>query len=292
MRVIPYVLAVAASIVPAAAQEAGPEPVIEASPEPALVYEPFGAAPPLTELVVTIEGPPQSVLRVTPATVGVLAFEGQGTAIPYALSSPDAPPSAGGAVLEILVPDGDDEAAAGRAEVAVQLLPVPNLTPPPGDYEALIDLALLGPGGDVLTQLIEVPVLLTVPARADVVFAGTTGAFDPSRSVAFIDFGELETGERRDLFVTVRANADTLITLASENGGVLKHEEKPELPSIGYTVTLDGEASSLAAPLLLTRPTPSGPGGTAYPLAIIIGRVEGAFAGPYRDLITVDVTPQ
>jgi hypothetical protein len=278
--------------VPAGAQDGSPPAVaLEVDREINAVYDPFDPTNDFAELTVRVRplaGP--YVLEVEAAAQGVLGFSGPGGVLPGLLRSPDPGASEEGAILRVPVPASAD--GLGEDALTVRVLVEAGRVVGPGTYELPLDLRLLDAAGQLVTEVQNVPVLLVVPSRAHVVLAGTAGSFDPSRSVAFIDFGELRTGASRQVFVTVRANNDTWITLTSQNQGRLLNELDQSMTPVPYAVSLDGVGSDLAQPLRLSRrPAPS-LAGSAYPLVITIGDVSAAFAGPYRDDIVVEVEPQ
>lgn len=109
--------------------------------------------------------------------------------------------------------------------------------------------------------------------------------------VPVVDFDVLETGESKRVSIQVRANALASITVKSKNKGRLRHRRSRGL-YVDYSVSVDGETSTLKNPLILTRSVAKTIRGSAYPMDITIGDVNGAFAGSYRDTITVEVRPQ
>ena len=62
--------------------------------------------------------------------------------------------------------------------------------------------------------------------------------------------------------------------------------------SVNYSVVVDKVRSELDMPLNLNRPVSKSLKGVSYPMQVIVGDVNGAFAGTYEDMITVEVRPQ
>lgn len=275
------------------------EPVIEVSQEASTPYDPFAPGRSDTELSLTIrDAPPGAILTAEPSAGAPLVMASpDGAELPYLLRDEAGRAARQGARLEVILPDpGIDEAMVREARLDLRLVAEPGIVAPPGRYEATLDLSVLDANGALLTEFLAVPAAIEVIARTQVVLAGTSGAFDPAASVGFVDFGTLETGERRRLFVTVRANAPSQITVTSENGGrmTLRDAGGAAVPgggAISYDVTLDGAASGLGAPLVLRREPPLNASGVPYPFDIVIGTVSGAFAGTYRDDLLVEVRP-
>ncbi|MBB4658928.1 hypothetical protein [Parvularcula dongshanensis] len=272
----------AASVVQSGAVQDAAVLDVRREDEPA--YEPYASDGVIVRLAVAAQDAPEGAsLRVEPAAGAALVFQGPGGALPYVLR--DAVTANEGAVLALpMRSEGTGSVAEFGAVVS------PGYVSPPGTYEALLDLTLLSPSGEVLSQLVAVPLGLLVPARAQVVLAGTSGAFDPALSVAFIDLGTLTDGVFRDVFVTVRANTASEITVSSQNGGVLVHDERAD-QIVPYRIELDGVSAVLTQPLRVTRSPALDWAGTAYPLRVQVDEVGPVFSGTYRDEIVIDVVP-
>lgn len=262
-------------------------------PEP---YDPFAGLGADGRLTVTVEGaPPGTVLRVEPTGGAALVLTGAFGTINYVLRDEEDRAAEEGSRLEIPVPVPD---GAEPPSIIVKTLILPGQVAPPGAYETELDLRLVSAADDLLAEALAVPVSIDIASRSQVILAGTSGAFDPQSSVAFVDFGTLESGEARNLFVTVRANASTRITVESANGGLLAYDPgegaapAPSVPGVLYDVDLDGIASDLSEPLVISRTPSLTAAGTAYPFVITIGDVSGLFAGTYRDDILIEVRPE
>ncbi len=192
--------------------------------------------------------------------------------------------------LPVLTVDAGGEGPY-RAEFQVRIPSGP--VPEPGDYERLFDVVAADAAtGETLLEGESLLLRALVASRAQVNIAGASGAFNPAMSVPFIDLGELHTGLSREVFVQVRSNADTRIVVTSENGGVLVHQEAPDMPPVDYAVELDGELSDLDQPLEIVRRPAMSLAGTSYPMLIRVTDADGKAAGTYRDFILVEVIPQ
>lgn len=278
--------------------EGGPvrvEPSIDVEYDLVRAYDVFGGQSTVTEFTVVTERPPDLAdhfLEIEASAGGVLGFEADGFVLAVDLRSPSDGTSERGTVLRVALPPPEAEAAVpAPSRTLVRLFAQAGQVVPPGLYEALLDIRLTD-GAQVSAELVAVPVPLDVPGRAEVVIAGGSGSFDPTRSVSFIDFGELETGERRDLFATIRSNTQTRVTVSSVNSGMLLQPDRSDLPGVPYSVVFDGAESDLAAPLVLSRSPVPTRAGTSYPFSVIIGLVGAAPAGEYVDEVTIEVSPQ
>lgn len=131
------------------------------------------------------------------------------------------------------------------------------------------------------------------PLRAQTNFAGTSSGFDNGSTFALVDFGELKSGDSRNINFQIRGNSDVDISMSSENNGKLINLDSPASSPINYMINADGLPSDLSEPLVFTRRPAKSLAGTSYPLSITLDNMEqGVFAGSYRDIITVDVTPR
>ena len=144
------------------------------------------------------------------------------------------------------------------------------------------------------TQTIELRA--EVNPRLQVNIAGTNSANRSTAALSTVDFGALETSETRQIFVQLRGNVPAIIGIRSENNGRLLLQEKGSKGSggdyINYSVNVDGVSSELKSALSLRRRAALDLRGSSYPMIIKIGDVEGAFAGRYKDVITIEVRPQ
>lgn len=255
-------------------------------------YDPFDPQNSVTEFTIVADraaARDDYFIEIEAASAGVLGFQAAQTVLNTQLRSPSSGTFAEGTVLRVMLPPTSEEAKADRT--LIRLLVDAGQVAPPGSYEALLDIRLTN-GADIAAELLAVPVPLLVEARAQVIIAGASGSFDPARSMSFIDFGELETGERRDLFAIIRANSQTRVTVSSINGGIMLQPQAPLLPGVPYSIEFDSIASTLDAPLVVTRSPAPTRSGTPYPFSVIVGDAEGKFAGEYLDEVNIEVAPQ
>lgn len=186
--------------------------------------------------------------------------------------------------LAIRLPAGTDQ----RIELGVRL--EPGAFPRPGNYsEELLFRLRDRATGRILDDELRTRLVVEVVPRAQVNVAGSRGRYGTVPSLDLIDFGRLETGLEREVYVQIRANNAYDISVRSENQWQLRLTERPSLPGIPYTVTLDGHTTR-SGPLRLQRPRPRSPAGEVLPMRVRIGEVEGRFAGKYRDVVHVSVT--
>ncbi|MFJ6023067.1 hypothetical protein ACIQC9_00545 [Brevundimonas sp. NPDC092305] len=163
----------------------------------------------------------------------------------------------------------------------------------PGSYEQRIGLSVFS-GGDPIVTDRAMSLSTLVPARSQMSISGASSPGRGSIGMAppAIDFQTLTTGEEARVFINVWANTSVLVTLTSDHGGVMQHEDGPQLPAVPYTINLDGEPRSLATPTTISRTPPMSLSGASYPLTLRVGEVRGRYAGLYQDIITVSVDPQ
>ena len=161
----------------------------------------------------------------------------------------------------------------------------------PGRCDLFVDVRLKDQSGAVLMEQVEVPISLLVLNDTALSIAGTSGTVNADRTFAFIDFGELETGEQAFILFNAQANSTVDFTIESENGGALVSLDD-HANRIEYFATFDGTPLALAAgEVVRRRPEPS-LRGSQYRLDIQVGEVAGAFSGHYQDNITVEIVAQ
>jgi len=147
--------------------------------------------------------------------------------------------------------------------------------------------------GEVLIADRPLHVECSVASRAQTNFAGTTPGFDNGIGIATLDFGQIVFGDSRQVQFQIRGNAEVNVEMSSENGGFMVNQTNAEISPIPYTVDADGVISDMRTPLTFMRRPEKSLDGSRYPLKVTIEEPEGgAYAGQYRDILSIDVTPQ
>lgn len=182
------------------------------------------------------------------------------------------------------------EGATGEAQLDAAALR--DAVAEAGEYAVDLKLIVKDAAGQALIAPIPVRLVLSATPRAQLNLAGAAGVFGSGSSVEVIDFGEAVTGATRQIFVQVRANARSTLTIKSEHSGVLQRTEVVEgAPSIPYAVDLDGQPVDLTAVWSRIVDPPRNLQGLSLPMTLTLGEVAGRAAGRYADLITIDVSP-
>lgn len=113
------------------------------------------------------------------------------------------------------------------------------------------------------------------------------GIFVDGQTTKSVDFGKLTTGEVSRFNLAMQTNAGFRISLASANGGNLKHVTSASL--IPYTLTVNNVGADLTGAV----PVVNGGGQTSisgliYPVKITIGAIpNNSVAGNYSDVVTI-----
>ena len=135
-----------------------------------------------------------------------------------------------------------------------------------------------------------VNVNITVPKMIQLALVDTGGVFQETATSKSIDFGSLNPGKVSRFDIRVRTNAGYQVTMASANGGNMKHSVGATL--IPYTLTVNGVAADMsgAAPVLNSGgQTPLS--GLGYPVRIVIGALPNMpLAGDYQDTVIITAT--
>lgn len=132
-----------------------------------------------------------------------------------------------------------------------------------------------------------------VPSRAQTNFAGAAPGFDNGVGIATLDFGEIVFDDSRQVQFQIRGNSDVIVEMSSENSGYMVNQENADISPIPYIVDADGVISDMRTPLMFTRRPEKSLAGSRYPLKVTIKEPEGgAYAGEYRDILSIDVTPR
>jgi hypothetical protein len=166
---------------------------------------------------------------------------------------------------------------------------------PAGEYSAPLQLQLFNNGASVGSPYTyNLP--LSVKAKAQVNIAGSSGSFGGAGTVDKVDFGELETGENRTVYVQLLSNADVDVSFSSLNGLKLQHVDpaRQQTP-ISYTAVFNGSSLPLTSPgasYKVRRSADTSLSGSSLPLTLTVGTVQDNIAGTYQDIITIDVDTQ
>lgn len=132
-----------------------------------------------------------------------------------------------------------------------------------------------------------------IPLRAQTNFAGTSSGFENGSTYALVDFGEIRGIDSRKINFQIRGNSNVDIEMSSENSGKMLNLAAPDMSPIHYTVNADGHESDLSVPLEFTRRPNRSLAGSSYPLTIKLEEMNtGVFAGEYKDIISIDVSPR
>jgi len=186
-----------------------------------------------------------------------------------------------------------DLGAATRGVAQLDAVVVRGAVADAGEYGVDLRLLVRNLDGVELMSPIPVRVVLQSTPRAQLNLAGAAGAFGEGLSVEVVDFGEAITGGTRQIFVQVRANAPSVLTIKSEHGGVMHRVEKAENATVvPYTVELAGEPVDLTALWTKEIDPPRTLAGVSLPMNFVLGLVDGQMGGRYEDLITIDVSPR
>jgi len=228
-----------------------------------------------------------------PCTLG-LAIGGQsfslnGTSLPFTVKAIGGSPSFDdniGAPSIINVPsDG---------QVELQALLNGPVFAPAGTYTAPLQLQLFSNSTPVGSAY-PYNLTLSVKAKAQINIAGSSGSFGSGGTVDKVDFGDLETGESRTVYVQLLSNADVNVSFSSENGLKLLHTVAPDRTPIAYTAIFNGSSLPLTSPgaiYKVSKAADTSLMGSSLPMTLTVGAVGDNIAGLYQDIITIDVDTQ
>lgn len=184
-------------------------------------------------------------------------------------------------------------AAGSRGVAQLDAVVVRGAVADAGEYGVDLRLLVKNVDGTELISPIPARVVLQSTPRAQLNLAGAAGAFGEGLSVEVVDFGEAATGATRRIFVQIRANAPSILSIKSEHGGVMHRVEKAENATVvPYAVDLDGEAVDLTALWTKEIDPPRTLDGISLPMNFILGSINGQMGGRYEDLLTLDVSPR
>ena len=160
---------------------------------------------------------------------------------------------------------------------------VPGQWRPPGLYQGQLPVRMVDANGQVLARR-EMAVRAYIDSVLKVDFSSDSGR--STGSSMNLQFSEMRTGAKQYAAIAVRANAPYELSVSSMNGGRLLHESGAPL-GVPYQTTVNGQLMPSGG-----RATfPASLSDQAYhTLEFTIGAMEQAWAGRYRDTLTVQVT--
>jgi len=133
-------------------------------------------------------------------------------------------------------------------------------------------------------------VLRSLP-RAQINLSGTTGGFGEVGSMSSVDFGIAKKGASRLVYLQLRSNTESILSVVSENRGVLKHKEEEDAPTISYTAELGDELIDLSKEYTRRFDLPKTYAGESHPLTLTLGDPSAAMSGKYSDIIVFEFSP-
>lgn len=183
--------------------------------------------------------------------------------------------------------------AAGEAYAELDAAVIRNAVAEAGEHTSDLYLRIENVEGQLLLPRAPLRLILTSAPRAQVNIAGSSGAFGSGLTVDVIDFGVAATGLTRRAFVQLRANAESTLSIRSENRGVMRHGEFAETGTVvPYSLELDGTPVDLTELWTRRINPPRTLEGISLPMDFTLGEITGQMSGRYEDLITIDVTPR
>jgi spore coat protein U-like protein len=130
---------------------------------------------------------------------------------------------------------------------------------------------------------------MTMNTALDVSLVQPGAPFDQKSTSLTLDAGVLSSGIVKAADLIVRSNTRYTISVASQNGGVLKNGDPADASNIPYQFSADGR--SLTLPRAGSQPiasgtAPTGLAGKRFGLSVTIGTVGWATEGAYSDILT------
>lgn len=208
--------------------------------------------------------------------VGIRAGPGDATPVPSATAG----------VWRVRLPPGR------RTRLSLDATVITHGVAPAGESATDLSLELRAPGsvGAIGTAL-PIRIVLMTLARAQMNIVGAAATFGEGASVTRVDFGILETGARRRVFLQVRANGRARLSIASANQGYLmRADHAAGEGGIPYLASFDGRPVDLSREWAEDFEPPSSLAGASMPLDLALGTVGPRPAGNYSDLLTIEIS--
>jgi hypothetical protein len=242
-----------------------------------------GPLPLLFKVAITADAKPCTL----GLAIGWQSFQSAGTTLPFSIKGIGGSPAF---TNDVGAPSVVEVSASGQVEL--QALLNGPIFAPAGNYAAPLQLQLFS-NGTSLGSPYTYTLPLSVKAKAQVNIAGSSGSFGGVGTVDKVDFGTLDTGESRTVYVQLLSNADVDVRFSSLNGLKLKHiDPAQQRTPIAYTAVFNGSSLPLTSPgatYKVSQPADTSFAGSSLPLTLTVGTVQDNIAGTYQDIITIDV---
>ncbi|MGM0432957.1 MAG: hypothetical protein ACQEQU_09615 [Spirochaetota bacterium] len=163
-----------------------------------------------------------------------------------------------------------------------------------GDYEDTVTLNLWASvDGQAwhLYDLVDIHITVSPSHSVGILIVGRGGDSEGGTKSYSMDFGTLAPGDKKQADVIAQSTVPYSISVASINGGSLKHIQLEE--TVPYTFMFTGieyPLSSQAPIEVIQQGVPTGTEGSRFPFEIIIDEFEWKPAGDYSDSLTFQIT--
>jgi spore coat protein U-like protein len=140
------------------------------------------------------------------------------------------------------------------------------------------------------TQSVQLRTL--IPKNIELSLVPSGSSFNSGSTMQALNFGTLIAGATRSLDMRVLTNAGYVVTVSSQNNGVLKHSVPGVTTTIPYQLSVNGVPKNLSSSQSQPVQVASGSGqttvdGAVNTIDVRIDDVTNKMAGNYSDIITV-----
>ncbi len=160
-----------------------------------------------------------------------------------------------------------------------------------GFYTDAIDIDLYDSDTEEFLDSEVIPISVEVGEIIGLSIVDVGNTYNPEAGPYSMDFGVLETGKNLSANAIALSNTQYSITVASMNGGQLKHETFEEYAP--YTLSINGAPAAISGTVpveLITNAPPTPMTGTSYLLTVTIGDIEWIPSGAYEDYLVFEIT--
>jgi hypothetical protein len=153
-----------------------------------------------------------------------------------------------------------------------------------GERSFELTAEILGGGSEARLSRVSFDLDVEVVAATSLTIAGMSA----DRT---LHLGDLRAGAVGTATLYAQSNGPFRINVTSQNRGKLKHEDDPKLEGVAYQVIAEGGTSNLAQPLSIFFEGPTALLGKRLDLTVRTPNAPLLFAGTYKDVIEVEITP-
>ena len=172
------------------------------------------------------------------------------------------------------------------------VLLLPAQFPPVGQYLDTVTIELYSgnPGCSARREACACfKISISMGAVMEISLVPPGAPFDGNSTSLLLDSGVLATGSVRSADLIVRSNTRYTVSVASQNGGIMRNPDPADASKVPYRFLAAGQTFVLpkaTAQPVVSRASPTPVAGRRYAISVAVDEVGWATEGTYSDILT------